>query len=140
MKKIIYLHFLFFASIGVLSAQQQKSADIIQITKAELFSKDMKQIIAIAYPDKDFGNYTLHGFNLSCNVTENSNNMSFGESTPCSTLTEKQRSLIEKYGEKGMVFTFDGISIMKMGEPGTPYNPAEETFVSIPNISFSIKK
>ncbi len=106
--------------------------------------KDIKQLIAIAYPDKDYQSYSVHSFNLTGATTETTSDgvisNSFIEAAPCGALTEKQRSLIEKYGKPGMVFTLDEITMVELGKPGTPYNPGEKIFISVPAILFTIKE
>ncbi len=144
MKKIIFIHFLSFVSIGLLSAQEQKFNSAIQMTKTELLSlKDIKQLLSFADYNKDHGYYLVRHFTLSGSTTETSDKgiviVSFSESVDGGTLTEKQRSLIEKYSKEGMVFTFEEISLMETGEPGTPYNPAHEAYFTRPTILITIK-
>ena len=117
----------------------QEPAATIQITKAELFSfKDIKPLLAVAFPDKNYESFEILRFNMTGGATDLS--VSFAESTDGGTLTEKQRTLIEKYGKQGTVFAFESIILMKHGVPGTLYNPADEITISIPTILLSIKE
>jgi hypothetical protein len=139
MRKLLLLTcltcFFYIRSIG------QESATAIQITKAELISlKDIKPLLTID-PNK---NYIVRHFTLSGSTVENSDkgtvSISFSESADGGIFSEKQRSLIEKYSKKGMVFSIGDISVMETGKPGTTYNPAAEIYFTAPNVSVIIKE
>lgn len=135
--------FLFIYLICFLHVRSngQESVRPVQVKKTEILSyKDIKPLLAIANPDKDYASYQVHSFNLTGTTTEGGNSISFVENSTCGKFTEKQRSLIEKYSKQGIVFTLEAITIIKMGEPGTPYNPQEQVASSTPNVLFVIKE
>ena len=117
----------------------QESANI-RIKKTEILSfKDVKPFLKMADPDKSYDSYRVLGFTLTGLMKEGINTISFIESSPCGTLTEKQLSLIEKHRKQGMVFTLEEITMVKLVEPGTPYKPNEE-IISVPNVSFLVSE
>ena len=116
----------------------QEPAATIQITKTELFSfKDIKPILAIAFPDKNYESFEVLRFNITGTADIS---VSFAESADGGKLTEKQRSLIDKYGKQGTSFALESIILMKHGVPGTLYNPTDEITISVPTILLSIKE
>ncbi|MGQ0829898.1 MAG: hypothetical protein ACT4ON_16045 [Bacteroidota bacterium] len=135
----LFLLISFVCFLQVRSNGQQSTT--VRINKTDIISyKDIKPLLAAADPGKDYTSYRIHSFNLSGTGTEGDNSISFIENSSCGKFTEKQRSLIEKYNKKGMVFTLEEITIIKLGEPGTPYNPQEQIAISTPNVSFTIKE
>ena len=145
MKKSIFIVLVFFASAGFVSAQQQKSSTALEITKADLLSfKDIKPLLSAANRGADYSKYIVQSFKLMGTASETGSegvvSTSFVEPAACGTWTVKQRSMIEQYAKKGMVFTVAEITMIEPGQPGTPYVAEKEVVFSVPNISFTVKE
>ena len=133
--------FIFLAYFIPMKSSAQELAAAIQVKKADIATyTDIKPFITAAYPCKSCENCQVQNFILTGSGIENNIPVSFTESSSCGKLTEKQRALIDKYGEKGISFTLEKIMMIKFGVPGTPYNPNDKVSVSVPPILMTIKE
>ena len=133
--------FIFLAYFIPMNISAQELATPIQVKKADIATyTDIKPFIAAAYPNKTCENCQVQSFILTGSGIENNIPVSFTEYSSCGKLTEKQRALIDKYGEKGISFTLEKIMMIKFGVPGTPYNPNDKVSVSVPPILMTIKE
>ena len=124
-----------------IKSNGQGLATTIQVKKTDMASyKDIKPLIASAYPDKIYETCQVQSFVLAGSYIENNTPISFTEFSPCGTLTEKQQTLIDKYGKQGVVFTLEKIMMTKFGIPGTPYNPDDKVSISVSPILITIKE
>ena len=133
MKKIFLLSLMIVSSAMFLFAQQQKLATPPQFTKAELLAfNDVKTVLTAINKGQDYTKYLVRTFNLTTTVTNpDGTTTKLSEMGPGGTMSEKQKSMIEKYAMKGVVFTLENIIMIEGGKKG---------MINQPNASFSIKE
>ena len=121
------------SSAMFLFAQQQKLATPPQFTKAELLAfNDVKTVLTAINKGQDYTKYLVRTFNLTTTVTNpDGTTTKLSEMGPGGTMCEKQKSMIEKYAMKGVVFTLENIIMIEGGKKG---------MINQPNASFSIKE
>ena len=135
MKKSILLSLIILAASAFTFAQTEKTIPPPQFTKAELLAfTDLKGVLTAINKGKDYSKYLVRNFTLTTTVTNpDKTSTTLSENGPGGTWSEKQKSMIEKYSKKGIVFTLENIMLY---EPmGKGVNKIEQ-----PNLSFTIKE
>ena len=135
MKKLFLLSLLIVSSTLFLSAQQQKSTTPPQFTKSELLAfNNVQTLLAAINKGQDYSQNKFRNFNLTTTVTNpDGTTTKLSEMGPGGTWSEKQKSMIEKYAMKGVLFTIENIVMVEVEKKGA-------VVVAQPNVSFSIKE
>ena len=133
MKKSIIISVFILAASLFAVAQDQKTAAPVQFTKAELLAfSDLKALLSAINKGQDYSSYLVRNFNLTTPVTKaDKTTSSVSEMGPSGVWSEKQKSMIEQYAKKGVVFTLENIVMIESGKKG---------IINQPNVSFSIKE
>jgi len=135
MKKIFLLPLLIVSSAMFLYAQEQKSITPPQFTKAELLAfNNVQSLLAAIKNGQDYSQNKFRNFNLTTTVTNpDGTTTKLSEMGPGGIWSEKQKSMIEKYAMKGVLFSIENVVMVEVNKKGA-------VVVDQPNVSFSIKE
>lgn len=124
---------MIIASSAFIFAQQQKVVATPQFTKTELLAfSDLKALLLAINKGQDYSKCIVRNFSLTTNIINpDGTTTKLSEIGPGGTLSEKQKSMIEKYARKGVLFTLENMIMVEGGKKG---------IVNQPNVSFSIKE
>ncbi|MBI4931663.1 MAG: hypothetical protein HY841_12915 [Bacteroidetes bacterium] len=133
MKKSIFISFLIFASSAFVFAQEQKMIAPPQFTKAELLAfSDLKAILSAINKGQDYSKFIVRNFNLTTTITNaDKTTTKLSEMGPSGVWSEKQKTMIEKYAKKDVIFTLENIIMIEGAKKG---------IINQPSVSFSIKE
>jgi hypothetical protein len=138
MKNILILICIVTTLIQI-NVNAQNNVVEIRIKKSDfIIQEDAKNFIFNAFPDKPINTFSMRSFNLIANTTENNNgninNITIKEPASCGAWTKKQKDLISNTAQVGSVFILESITVIKHGDPGTPYIPENDKIYALPNI------
>ena len=129
MRKSIFISFLILVSSLFAFAQQQK-VTTPQFTKAELLKfADVKAMLS-AVNGRDYSNFLVRNFTLSTVPQRaDSTKTKVSETGPGGEWSERQKSMIEKYANKGVSFTLENILLLERGKKGLVDQPTVTFFI-----------
>lgn len=134
MKKSLYTLVIILAATAFSFAQDQQTTapSPAQFTKTELLAfTDLKALLSAINMGQDYSKYIVRNFNLHTVITDASQKtVVVSEMGPGGVWSAKQKSMIEQYAKKGVVFTLDNMVMMENGTKG---------MITQPNVSFVIK-